>query len=256
MPVTVEKRTVFKMPVRAYDITTGELVSMDRYLHGQQMEADLWQNQMLKAQRTGKRINYSNEWSGAQRYLGQRHPDQELRLVDTVAWTGTLLDYTDETLKEGITLNEDGTIASAKTTLGKKEKVVLPTSSAYVKDLNDTHMPLISYLQGVKNPKRELPDYAYVWVTPSGIRPVVRGVWPWHGRDGGRVAVYAGCAPAGGRFAAWLVDEKLPENAVTLAEYEALERSLIDKETELKARMEKELKPLQERFSTAALLVE
>src|SRR3989344_637312 len=200
---------VFKTPVQAYDLATGQLVSADRYLSGQPMEADYWQNQMLKARRAGRRICYSNEWSGAQRYLREAHQEQELRLADTAAWTGTLLDFEDETLKEGITLNDDGTIRGARTVLGRKDSIVLPHSSAYVKDLDDVHMPLIAYLHGgVINPKRELHNYAYLWITSNGIRPVVRGYWGFRDRDGRRGNVAADYGPAGRGFAAWVVDEE------------------------------------------------
>ncbi len=157
---------------------------------------------------------------------------QEKTLVGTAALTGTVLDFGDETLKEGIVLNDegivlndDGTIASARA-LGNKDKIVLPHSSAYVKDLPDACMPLVAYLHGVKDPKRELPDYAYVWVEPRGIRPVVRGLWGIGGRDGGWVGVYADYGPAGGWFDAWQVDEKRPENVITLQEYAEMRRRL------------------------------
>lgn len=208
---------------------------------------------MLKAHRTGRRICYSNEWSSAQRYYIKRNPEFEARFVNTVAWTATVLDYTDETLKEGITLNDDGTIAKADTVLGRKDKIVLPYSSAYVKDLPEDCMPLIAYLHGVTNPKRQLPDYALVSVITRGIRPlvrgsVVRGLWGLHDRNYWRVSSYAYYAPVDGRFAAWLVDEKLSENIVTPEEYAALERELSVREAELAA--------IRERYATLSVLVE
>ncbi len=209
---------VFRVPVQAYDLSTGELVAADRYFSGQPMGADTWINQMLKAQGARKRLAYSNEWSGAQRHYRKTDAEQEKKLVDTAAWTGTVLDFNDETLKEDIVLNPDGTIASAKT-LGKKDKIVLPHASGYVKDLPDACVRLVAYLHGVANPKRELPDYAYVWVNANGIKPVVRSAWLVGRRDGGRVGVDAGCGPAGGGFAAWQVDEKRPENVITPQEY-------------------------------------
>lgn len=227
-------QTVYKVPVNAYDIATGELVPADRYLHDQPMDVDLWQNQMLKAQKAGRRIVYSNEWSGIQRYEKSKNPDFEARFVDTVAWTGTVLDFGDETLKEGITLNGDGTIAEAEVVLGRKDKIVLPYENRCVKDLPEDCMPLISYLHGVKDPKRELPDCACIWVTPVGLRNVVRrGDWAWHDDDGRRVAVLTRYVPTDCRFAAWLVDEKLSENMVTRAAYERVEGVIADKKAEL-----------------------
>ncbi len=42
---------IFKVPVMAYDLSTGKLVEADRYFSGQPMAPDTWENQMLKAQR-------------------------------------------------------------------------------------------------------------------------------------------------------------------------------------------------------------
>ena len=53
-------KQVFKVPIHAYDIATGECTTLDRYLNGQPMDADLWHNQMLAARRSEKRIAYSN----------------------------------------------------------------------------------------------------------------------------------------------------------------------------------------------------
>jgi len=189
------------------------------------MEPDIWQNQMSKAQRAGKRLSYSNEWSGAQRHYEQSDPHHEEKFVDTAAWTGTVLDFGDETLKEGIILNPDGTIASAKRVLGQKDKIILPHSSGYVKDMKDGHMPLVAYLHGVKDPKRELPDYAYLWVEFKGIRPAVRGDW-LVGYVGRPVGVNAICGPASRRFAAWQVDEERPKGVITPAEYKEMQERL------------------------------
>jgi len=214
---------VFKVPVRAYDLSTGEVTTVNRYFAGQPMSPDTWPNQMLKAQNSGKRLSYSNEWSGAQRQYKQSNPKQDEQFIAEVAWTGTVLDFGDETLKEGIVLNDDGTIASAKKVLGKKDKIVLPPASAYVKDMNDKHMPLIAYLHGVKDPKRELPDYAYLWVESKGIRPAVRGDWFVLNRGNWRVGVLAGFDPVNRRFAAWQVDEERPKDVITTAEYEEIQ---------------------------------
>lgn len=215
---------VFKVPVRAYDLATGEVTTVDRYFPGQSMSPDTWQNQMLKAHRPRERLSYSNEWSGAQRHYVQSNPEYERQFVEATAWTGTVLDFGDETLKEGIVLNSDGTIASSGKVLGKKDKILLPHSSAYVKDLSDKHMPLVAYLHGVKDPKRKLPDYAYLWLESRGIKPVVRGGWDVGGRGYRRVDVIAG--PADWWFAAWQVDEKRPKNVITPQEYEEMQRRL------------------------------
>ncbi len=185
---------------------------------------------MLSAQALGKRISYSWEWSVAQRYLRGHQPEQEQKLVDTIAWTGTVLDFSDETLKEGITLNDDGSFKEARIVLGRKDGVFLPPKSAYVKDLDDKYMRLVSHLHGFKDPKRELPDYAYLGVNPNankdGRNPVVRGRWDFRHRLRRHVHVDAGYFAACGRFAAWLVDEKRSDNTITQQEYAELESKL------------------------------
>ncbi len=155
------------------------------------------------------------------RRLSEPNPAQE----KLIAWTGTVLDFGDETLKERIVLNNDGTIASSRA-FGKKDKIVLPHSSAYTKDLPDKCMPLIAYLHGVEDPKRELPDYAYVRVDANGIKPVVRGGWLVDRHGDGRVLVRADYGPAYGGFAAWQVDEKRPEGVITPQEYAEMQRRL------------------------------
>ncbi len=71
---------VFRVPVMAYDLSTGELVAADRYFSGQPMGTDTWTNHMLKAQGAGKRLAYSSEWSGAQRFYRKPNPAQACHL--------------------------------------------------------------------------------------------------------------------------------------------------------------------------------
>lgn len=224
---------IFKVPLRVYDLSTGEYRTVTIYHSGSPMGDNAWGNQMLKAQALGKRPSYSREWSGTQRYMKERQPEQELKLVDTVAWTGTILDFNDGTLKEGITLNDDGSFREVRIVLTGKDGIFLPDESKYVKDLGDEYMGLVSHLHGLKDPKRELPDYAYLWIDPKankdGRNPVVRGRWSILCREDWRVDVKADCDAAGRRFAAWLVDENKPDNAITpaeYAEYAKLERKL------------------------------
>jgi len=213
-------KQIFRVPMRVYDISSGTYRTFTRYFDEQPLDACKWTEQMLKAQGLGRRLSYSNEWSNAQKYLFKHNSEQEQHFIDTIAWTGTVLDFDDETLKEGIILNDDGTIAESRTVLRKKDGILLPHSSEYIKDLDDRYMMLISKLHGLKNPKRDLPDYAYLWVEPNGFRPVVRGHWHWRHRDDGRVDVNANYDPASRSFVARLVDEKRPSTSITKKEYE------------------------------------
>lgn len=223
---------IFRVPVQTYDVhnvyTTSPI-----YFASSPMGDDTWENQMLKAHARGKRISYSREWSGTQRYMKEHQPEQELKLLNTPAWTGTVLDFNDETLKERISLNPDGSFREARIVLARKDGILLPSESAYVKDLDDKYMPLVAHLHGLRDPKRELPDCAYLWINPKAnrgginplVNPLVRGR-SLHDREATRVVVDSYFDVAFRRFAAWLVDEKKPDNVITPAEYAELERRL------------------------------
>ena len=75
------------------------------------------------------------------------------------------------------------------------------------------------------------------------------------GRDDGRVYADAGCDAADRGFAARFVSDTKPAG-MTLQEYEALARSLHDKEQEIKARLESEMKPLRDELDSAVVVVE
>lgn len=208
--MTTATAQTLEIPLSIYDVASGGIRSLTLYFDAKKSRTGDWYDLMLEAQRQGKRFAYSSEWFNGRRYLEQNNPQAEEDFITGVSeWTGTVLDYEQGALLEGITLDPDKSIASVKTRLGKKEGILLPPQSAYVKDLDDKYMALAIHLWGVQDPKRELPDYAYLYVS-HGFRPVVRGGWGWDRRDYGRVGAGAGYGAAGGGFAARFVSETKP----------------------------------------------
>ncbi|MBS3053391.1 MAG: hypothetical protein J4469_02710 [Candidatus Aenigmarchaeota archaeon] len=233
-------RQVFRVPLHVYDVAVGGCKPVELYIQSPKSETGNWANRKLAAQKSGVRLAYSSEWFLGRRYLEQKHPQIERDFIEgPFEWTDTVLDFDKEELVEGIILdphipeqeilaNPSAAIKTAKTRLGSREGIYLPHKSAYIKDIPDKHMKLIYYLWGVKDPKKELPDYTYlwiadnVWIADNGFRPVVRGDWGLGHRDGGRVGAGAGCGAACRGFAARFVSENRPENALTPQEYKAL----------------------------------
>jgi len=225
-------KQIFRVPISIYDISAGQYKPIELYIHSPKSEIGSWHDLMWEMQRLGLgvRLAYSSEWFRGRQYLEKNHPEAEKDFIERPCeWTGTVLDFNDETLKEGITLCRDDIIASAKTILGKKQGIILPHENKYIKDLGDEYMPLVRHLWGVEDPKRELPDYAYLWVEPNGFKPVVHGLWDLTHRGDGRVDVNASYDPANRRFAARLVSEKRPKNTITQKEYEYILRQISKK---------------------------
>jgi len=220
-------KQIFKVPISIYDISAGEYKPIELYIHSPKSEIGEWYELMLMAQNNGLRLAYSSEWFRGRQYMEEKHPEAEKDFIEgPLEWTGTVLDFNDETLNEGIILNPDKTIKTIKTKLGKEQGIILPHESKYIKDLDDTYMPLARHLWGVEDPKRDLPVYAYLLVEPNGFKPVVRGDWRWHYHGNRQVNVDASYDPAHGRFAARLVSEARPENVFTLKEYEDMLRQI------------------------------
>jgi hypothetical protein len=223
MQVELPNEKIFEVPMQIYNISTGRYETATRYLPEFPKNDLIWKIHVQEAQKSGKWLTTSKEWSAVDRYFAEKEPEQEKRFVYTIAFTGTVLDYRDNTLKEGVVLNPDGTIASAKTVLGEKEGIYLPHKSEYVKNLDGKHMPLISYLYDIKDPKRELPCNAFLEVEASDLRIIVRGGFCGiYGRDAGRTCISANESPTSWGFAAWFVDETMPENTITPEEYERI----------------------------------
>jgi hypothetical protein len=166
---------------------------------------------MLDAQSKGRRLPASAEWYLGRSYLQIHNPEAEEDFITGPReWTGTVLDYDRDQILEGITLKPNGDIANVKTRLGKKEGFKIPDESKYVKDIPERYMKTIAHIWGLQDPKRELPDYAFLYVpsSKSGFRPVVRGGdWFLHYRDDGRVDANASFDAAVRGFAARYVSE-------------------------------------------------
>ena len=223
------EKSILKIPLRIYDVENGYRNS-ELYFAYPKSETGMWHELMLKAQNSGLRLAYSSEWYLARKLLENKHPEYEKDFIEGPSeWTGTVLDYDKEELIEGITLNPDKSIKNVKTKLGKKEGIILPHSSSYIKDMDDKYMPVISQLWGVKNPKRELIDYAYLWVDDSGFRPVVRGDWGWDRCDYGRVDADVNLDAAYWGFAARFVSDKKPKDIITKEKYDELMKELSGK---------------------------
>ncbi len=200
------------VPLRIYDVLTGEYVEKTVRFDAKKSRTGDWYDLTLEAQRLGKRQNHSNEWFLGRQYLEHDNPKAERDFIEgPLEWTGTVLDYDREEIQEGLILNPDKSIASVGTRLGRKEGILLPDKSGYVKDFHQKYMGTMSQIWGVEDPMRGLPDYAYLYVTPNGFRPVVRGGWFLLRRDYRRVSANAGCAAADRRFAARFVSDTAPE---------------------------------------------
>jgi hypothetical protein len=201
---------IFRVPLQIYDISAGGYRPVELYIHSPKSETGGWHELMLMAQDKGLRLAYSSEWFRGRQYLEKQQPEAEKDFIEgPLEWTGTVLDFTDETLKEGITLNPDGTIKNVKKILGKEQGIILPYESKCIKDLDDKYMPLVRHLYGVEDPRRDLSGDAYLWINSNGIRPVVRGSWDVPHPGYGRFYVDARYDPADcGWFAARLVSEK------------------------------------------------
>ncbi len=256
-----QKPAVFKVPVKSYGVSTDGLVDTERYFEEEPMEPDVWQSQMLAAQRSGRRLCFSSEWSSAQRHYSGS--EQEEKLVYIRALTGTVLDYEHEELLEGIELRDDmpldemrenplGAVKSVATRLGMRDGIVLPHSNVYVRDLPNKYMKFVAYLHGVKDPKRDLHEGAYIFVErqeaspsfPIGgteepvlqnpctlFRPVRRGSCSITGNlesipkdkrailltrlhEGDRLRVYAQPSPE--KYFAWQVSDTPPEGTIVI----------------------------------------
>ncbi len=201
---------IFRVPVRAYDIEAGRIVDTTRYFAGEPENADTWQNQMIAAQRSRRRLCYSNEWSSAQRHY-PRDSREEHKFITPFVWTGTVLDSTDGTLKEGIIINDDGTIKSAETVLGRNDGIVIPDEGGHLVDFPDMYNSFFAYLYGMRDPRRVLPiRKVYLWMDANGLRPVIRGGWLEGDSYDRRSSIYANRDPTA-RFAAWQVSDSPPE---------------------------------------------
>ncbi len=246
----VAPRRILNVPLHRYDVLAQDYVDSRPYVASPKSELGNWYQLMLKAQNSGRRLATSAEWFLSRAYLQANRSEEEADFINgPLEWTGTVLDSEREELLEGIELNPDESIKSVNARLGRKEGIVLPGKSAYVKDLGDDHMPLAKHLWGVQDPKRELPDYAYLSIQP-GLRPVVRGRWP-HRRDDGRVDAYANYEASDGRFASRFVSETRPENLITPAEYNTLEQERDAKKAELESELAIKLKHLQDKVDAA-----
>ena len=190
------------------------------YVHGP-LGRDLWTSHMLFAQDFRKPLILSGEWSDTARYLREHQSEYERPFVGESAWTGTVLDYTDGTLKERIKLSPDGSYAEF-VTLGEEDGIYLPEESSTIEKLHDKYMPLIARLHSVKDPRVDILHDAYFVVAPDGRRPVVRGCRALRGPGHRRVNIYADYNPADRMFVAWLVDKTQPMGAIYSEELKKL----------------------------------
>lgn len=236
-------KPVFKFPLRTHDAATQQRGVSYRFLDSRRMSADSWNNQMLKAQSYGRRIAYSYEWFIARRHFENSSYHQGSGLAYATIWTGTVIDFTDETLKEGIRLNENGTIETARIVLGRKDGIRLPHSNVFLKDLGEEYIPLFSYLTGLKDPKKELGDRTF-WVADAGIRPVV--------------CKYGYILSASDNidesFNAVLVSDTVPRDTVTQETYESLKMELMDTEM-IRAGAEARAESIKNRLIELSVLV-
>lgn len=193
-----------------------------RWVYGP-AEDNNWTNHMLHAQSIGRPVLLSSEWSDTDRHIPQQSPLHG-RFASRGAYTGTILDYDDGTLKERIILNPDGSFAEIGVVLGEKEGIYLPVDvpdRGQIYALHDKYMPLIAHLFGIepgKDPKRELSDTKFL-VYPKGRMVISRGDW----QDlGGMIRDIRGRDQheSLGRRSAWFADNKPPEGAITQKEYE------------------------------------
>lgn len=254
MTIIAPKRVV-KVQLHAYDAGVKSYRDSDLYVHNPKSETGTWQECMLRAQNAGTRLAYSSEWFLARQYLEKNRPEEETDFINgPLEWTGTVLDFEHEELLEGITLNDDTSIKNTTIRLGKKDGIIMPHKNSYVKDFDDRYMLLASHLWGVQDPKRELPDYAYLGIS-HGFRPVVRGGWG-NVRDGGRVCVGAVFGASYRGFASRFVSDARPGNLIMPHEYTALAEKVGAKEAELRARLEAELQPIQNELDAAVVLIE
>ncbi len=264
MPAATEiiaPKRILRVPLRVYDISTKGYRDSELYVSNPKPTIGTWPEKMLEAQNSGRRSAISAEWFLGRRYLETNRPKEEQDFISgPLEWTGTVLDFSTGELLEGIELNPDGSIKTAKR-LGKKEGVVLPDKSAYVRDLGEEYMPLAQHLWGLEDPKRELPDYTCLWISP-GFRPVVRGGWA-HRHDLRRMDVGADYEASDGRFASRFVSDARPDNLITPEQYEIVrgeavrKRDLLEKErAEMEKRFASELKPLEDKLNELVVLVE
>ena len=215
-----------RIPVIAYDAASGRNVSRTLYFDAKKAGYGNWPQTMLEAQARGEMLSKSGQWYRGRQWLENNNPDAERDFITgALEWTRDVLDYNQEALLTVDKLNPDGSIASA-ITFGKKDGFELPPESKYIKDMPDRCMKTISYLWGVENPKRELPDYAYLWVSP-GFRPVVRGARDLDPRDDRRVGANAPYDAGDRRFAARFVSATKPQElepryVLSKNDYEAL----------------------------------
>jgi len=248
-------KKVLNVPLHRYDVTAQDYVDSKLYITSPKSELGTWYKLMLEAQNSGRRLPTSAEWFLAREYLHASKWEEEADFVrDAAEWTGTVLDYDNGQLLEGITLNPDGSIKTAKR-LGKKDGILLPTEGGYVKNLGDEYMLLVSQLWGVKDPKKELRAHTYLWITP-GFRPVARGGLALHPPADASVNVDADNDILTSTFASRFVSDIKPGHLITPQEYSALVKEVDRREAVLRSKMEKHLQPFKNEIDAAVVLVE
>lgn len=217
-----------------------------------------WYNLTSEAQNSGHRLPTFAEWFLGRRYLEEKHPQEERDFIEgPLEITGTVLDFDNEKLLEGIELSPDGfhfLVKSAKTRLGRKEGILLPPVSSYIKDLGEAYMPLASHLWGVADPQRELPDYAYLQIDPTGFKPVVSGGWH-NSDDKRRVSLCAYYGPSYRRFTSRFVSDTKPDGLITPNEYITLQEQAAAKRAEIEGHLAEESR-LHSNIKEAVVLIE
>lgn len=75
-------------------------------------------------------------------------------------------------------------------------QMALPVNDSYVHRLPEELDTFVNTLYGMSDARKQLPDYAYVSITPEGERRVLRSDWDWLPREGRRVLAGGDWRPA------------------------------------------------------------
>ncbi len=151
-----------------------------------------------------QRIMTSGEWYQIREKLQETTPDVEKIMVSgSYERTSTILDfdhgkknkkdkYFDGLLIQIPKVDDEGNLSVDEKGILKARhlwEMALPLKSDHVNNMPPELDMFIDTIYGMKGVRKELPNYAYISITPEGLRNLLRGDWSWPDHESRRVDV-------------------------------------------------------------------